>query len=53
MKRVFPLTTLFLDICEVLFTDGWDYHTRQQAAAHFELELSEMEARHLRNKQRS
>lgn len=46
MKRVIPATMLFLDIGDVLLTDGWDYHARKWAAAHFIPELSETEDRH-------
>jgi putative hydrolase of the HAD superfamily len=46
MKRTIPVTTLFLDIGGVLLTDGWDQHARERAAAHFEIDLAEMEARH-------
>jgi putative hydrolase of the HAD superfamily len=38
--------TLFLDIGGVLLTDGWNHHARKRAAAHFKLELAEMEDRH-------
>ena len=46
MKRVIPITTLFLDIGGVLLTNGWDHHARRRAATHFHLELAEMEDRH-------
>jgi HAD superfamily hydrolase (TIGR01509 family) len=46
MKRVIPITTLFLDIGGVLLTDGWDHHARKRAAANFKLELAEIEDRH-------
>lgn len=38
MKRVAPITTLFLDIGGVLLTNGWDHHVRRRAAKHFNLE---------------
>jgi putative hydrolase of the HAD superfamily len=41
-----PITTLFLDIGGVLLTDGWDHLARARAAAHFQLEFAELEARH-------
>ena len=28
MKKVYPVTTLFLDIGGVLLSDGWDHHAR-------------------------
>jgi len=37
---------LFLDIGGVLLTDGWGHLARKRAAAHFKLELTEMEDRH-------
>lgn len=46
MKRVSPITTLFLDIGGVLLTNGWDRHARRQAATNFKLELAGMENRH-------
>jgi len=46
MTRAVPITTLFLDIGGVLLTNGWDHRARKRAAAHFKLELAEMEDRH-------
>ena len=46
MKRANSITTLFLDIGGVLFTNGWDHHARKRAAKHFKLELAEIEDRH-------
>ena len=46
MKRIAPITTLFLDIGGVLLTDGWDHHARRGAAKNFKLDLAEMEDRH-------
>jgi len=46
MKRIAPITTLFVDIGGVLLTDGWDYHARKRAATTFRLERAEMEDRH-------
>ena len=46
MKKPMAITCLFLDIGGVLLTDGWDHHARKRAAAHFKLELAEMEDRH-------
>jgi putative hydrolase of the HAD superfamily len=41
-----PITCLFLDIGDVLLTDGWDHHARKRAAATFGLRSAEMEERH-------
>jgi putative hydrolase of the HAD superfamily len=46
MKRIAPITTLFLDIGGVLLTDGWDHHARKRAAMNFKLKWAETEARH-------
>jgi putative hydrolase of the HAD superfamily len=46
LKKVYPVTTLFLDIGGVLLTDGWDHHARKRAATKFNLELAEMQDRH-------
>jgi putative hydrolase of the HAD superfamily len=46
MKKVAPYTTLFLDIGDVLLTDGWDHHARKRAATNFKLKLDEMNERH-------
>ncbi len=46
MKRPAPITTLFLDIGDVLLTDGWDHHARGRAAAAFKLDLVEINERH-------
>src|SRR5665647_1523869 len=46
MKRVIPITTLFLDIGGVLLTNGWDHHARRRAAMVFKLEWADMEDRH-------
>ena len=40
------VTTLFLDIGDVLLTDGWDRHARRRAAKAFRLDGAEMEERH-------
>ncbi len=49
IKMSTAITCLFLDIGGVLLTDGWDHHARKRAAAHFKLELAEMEGRHQLN----
>jgi HAD superfamily hydrolase (TIGR01509 family) len=46
MKKSSLITALFLDIGDVLLTDGWDHHARKRAATKFKLELAEMEERH-------
>jgi putative hydrolase of the HAD superfamily len=46
LKKVYPVTTLFLDIGGVLLTDGWDHHARKRAATNFSMDVAEMEARH-------
>jgi len=40
------ITHLFLDIGNVILTNGWDRRMRQQAAAVFELDYEEMNERH-------
>ena len=40
------ITTLFLDIGGVLLSDGWGHNFRHKAAAMFNLDAAEMEARH-------
>jgi putative hydrolase of the HAD superfamily len=39
-------TCLFVDVGGVLLTNGWDAAIRQRTAAHFQLELAEMDYRH-------
>jgi putative hydrolase of the HAD superfamily len=46
MKKATGITCAFLDVGDVLLTDGWDHLARKQAAKHFKLEWAEMEARH-------
>ncbi len=46
MKRVMPITTLFLDVGGVLLTNGWGHQSRALAAKAFDLNLEEMEDRH-------
>ncbi len=48
-KRRAAITCLFLDIGEVLLTDGWDHRQRRRAARHFGLNWAEMEVRHNQN----
>jgi putative hydrolase of the HAD superfamily len=40
------VTTLFLDIGNVILTNGWDRHMRTDAAASFSLDHDEMDERH-------
>jgi putative hydrolase of the HAD superfamily len=46
MSRTVKPTALFLDIGGVLLSNGWDHNMRARAAAHFELDLEEMNERH-------
>jgi putative hydrolase of the HAD superfamily len=46
MKKLIPVTTLFLDIGGVILGDGWGHESRRLAAEKFNLNLSEMESRH-------
>ena len=46
MKGAIRITTLFLDIGDVLLTDGWDHQARKRAATDFKLAFAEMEERH-------
>ena len=46
MKQALPVTALFVDIGGVLLNDGWNHIARRKVAKHFNLEWSEMEARH-------
>jgi putative hydrolase of the HAD superfamily len=46
VKKAPKITCLFLDIGGVLLTNGWDHHSRRRAAAHFKLDLANMEDRH-------
>lgn len=46
MKKKSSITTLFLDVGDVLLTDGWGHDFRKQAAEAFNLNLKEIEKRH-------
>jgi putative hydrolase of the HAD superfamily len=46
MKSTISITTLFLDIGDVLITDGWDHLARKRAATAFKLNLAEINERH-------
>ncbi len=46
MEKVAPIAALFLDIGDVLLTDGWDHQSRALAATVFNLDLAEINDRH-------
>ena len=46
MTKLPAISCLFLDIGEVLLTDGWDHHARRRATKRFKLKWAEMEVRH-------
>lgn len=46
MKSTTNITTLFLDIGEVLLTNGWGHELRQLAAEEFNLDYKDFNARH-------
>jgi len=46
MKKLIPVTTLFLDVGGVMLSNGWGHESRKLAAETFNLNLSEMEDRH-------
>ena len=46
MKKIIPVTTLFLDVGGVMLSNGWGHESRQLAAEKFNLNLSELEERH-------
>ena len=46
MRSAIRITTLFLDIGDVLLTDGWDHQARKRAATNFKLAFAEIEERH-------
>jgi len=46
MKKTYPVTTLFLDVGDVLLSNGWDHDSRKNAAVRFNLDDVELEARH-------
>jgi putative hydrolase of the HAD superfamily len=46
MKKVAPITALFLDIGGVLLNDGWSHQSREMAAMVFNLDLAEINHRH-------
>ncbi len=46
MRKSSAITHLFVDIGGVLLTNGWDHHSRKDAAEHFKLDWAQMENRH-------
>jgi len=46
MKKIIPVTTLFLDVGGVILSNGWGHESRRLAAEKFNLNLSELEDRH-------
>ena len=38
MKRAIPITTLFVDVGDVLLINGWDHLARRRAARNFKLD---------------
>lgn len=46
MRRVPPISTLFVDVGGVLLTNGWDHLARKRSAKHFKLNWVEMDERH-------
>lgn len=46
MKKNSLITTLFLDIGDVILNDGWDHNARKRAAINFKLDLAAMNDRH-------
>jgi len=46
LKSTQAITTLFIDIGNVLLNDGWDHAARKRAAKHFAIKWREMEMRH-------
>ncbi len=46
MKEPGEVSCIFVDIGGVLLTNGWDHHARRRAVRHFNLDWTEMQARH-------
>jgi putative hydrolase of the HAD superfamily len=46
MKKLIPVTTLFLDIGGVMLSNGWGHESRRSAADVFTLDFDEMDERH-------
>ena len=49
MESPVPIATLFLDVGDVLLTNGWGHHARRRAVTNFNLEWTEIEPRHQLN----
>jgi len=49
VNRSTKITALFVDVGEVLLTNGWDHHARKRAARHFKLDPAETQDRHALN----
>ena len=49
MNNSTAIKCLFVDIGEVLLTNGWDHHARRRAAKFFHLDWKEMQERHALN----
>jgi putative hydrolase of the HAD superfamily len=46
MKKLIPVTTLFLDIGGVMLSNGWGHESRRSAADVFNLDFDERDERH-------
>jgi putative hydrolase of the HAD superfamily len=46
VKRAIPIKALFVDVGDVLLTNGWDHLARRRAARNFKLDWAEMDKRH-------
>lgn len=46
MNKSSVITHMFVDVGGVLLTNGWDHHSRKEAAEHFKLDWTDMEDRH-------
>jgi len=46
MKKIIPVTTLFLDIGGVMLSNGWGHESRRSAAHVFNLDFDEMDELH-------
>ena len=46
MKKIIPVTTLFLDIGGVMLSNGWGHESRRSAADVFNLDFDELDERH-------
>jgi len=46
MRKISPVSTLFLDIGGVILSNGWGHESRRLAAEKFDLDYSDLEERH-------